>query len=201
MEALLETKELTKSFGGLVAVNEVNFTVREGELKSIIGPNGAGKTTLVNLITGVLKQDKGKIYFANEDITDLPPHIRVMKGITRTYQLSNLFLNLTVFENVRLAAHMGRSRKIFTLKPAESFEEVIKIAEETLKLLGLYEKRNFIVKELSHGDRRLVEVAIALALNPKVLLLDEPTAGLSIKETTEFIDVIGKLKKLSLIHI
>jgi branched-chain amino acid transport system ATP-binding protein len=194
MSILLETKDLTKNFGGLIAVNNVNFKLHRGELRSIIGPNGAGKTTFFNLITGVLKPTKGKVFFEGQDITNLPPHIIARRGIGRSFQISNLFNELTVFENIRLSVQVGYG-KIYTLKSVDTFTDVIRRTEEILKLLGLTEKKDIVVKNLSHGERRLVEVGIALGLKPKLLALDEPTAGLSAKETETFIEVIKRIRK------
>jgi ABC-type branched-subunit amino acid transport system ATPase component/ABC-type branched-subunit amino acid transport system permease subunit len=179
---LLESQGLTKTFGGLTAVNRVDFQVRPGELRSVIGPNGAGKTTFFNLLTGVLPPSGGRILFKGRDITGLPAHAVSRLGIARSYQVTNIFGDLTVFENVRIAAQSRVTHYRFWGN-ADSLAAVNARAEEILRHLGLAAKRHARASELSHGEQRYLEIGIALATDPDFLLLDEPTAGMSPDET------------------
>ena len=179
---LLESQGLMKVFGGLTAVNGVDFRVRRGELRSVIGPNGAGKTTFFNLLTGVLPPSQGRILFKGRDITNLPAHAVSRLGIARSYQVTNIFGDLSVFENVRIAAQ-SRVTHYRCWGSAERLSEVNQRAEEILRLLGLSAKRHVRGAELSHGEQRYLEIGIALATEPDFLLLDEPTAGMSPEET------------------
>jgi ABC-type branched-subunit amino acid transport system ATPase component/ABC-type branched-subunit amino acid transport system permease subunit len=179
---LLESRGLTKTFGGLIAVNRVDFQVRTGELRSVIGPNGAGKTTFFNLLTGVLPPSGGSIFFKGADITGLPAHAVSRLGIARSYQVTNIFGDLTVFENVRIAAQSRVTHYRFWGRP-DSLAAVNARAEEILGQLGLAPKRHALARELSHGEQRYLEIGIALATDPDFLLLDEPTAGMSPDET------------------
>jgi ABC-type branched-subunit amino acid transport system ATPase component/ABC-type branched-subunit amino acid transport system permease subunit len=179
---LLESRGLTKTFGGLTAVNGVDFQVRRGELRSVIGPNGAGKTTFFNLLTGVLPPSAGRILFKGADITGLPAHAVSRLGIARSYQITNIFGDLTVFENVRIAAQ-SRVTHYRCWGRAEQLRAVNQRAEEILGHLGLTPKRDLRGAELSHGEQRYLEIGIALATDPDFLLLDEPTAGMSPDET------------------
>lgn len=199
MATVLKTEGLTKRFGGLIAVNNVNFELNEGEIKAIIGPNGAGKTTFYNLVTGVYKPDSGKVIFIKEDITRLPPNEICKKGIARTFQVTSIFPKLTVFENVRLAAQVGYGGGVSAFKDISTMKEVTDRVDQILEIVGLMDQRNRIAMEISQGDQRLQEVAIALGSNPKVLLLDEPTAGLSAKETEYLVEKIKGLYKSSII--
>jgi len=193
MRVVLRTEGLVKRFGGLVAINNVNFELREGEIKGLIGPNGAGKTTLYNLITGVYKPDAGRVFFMDEDITGMAPHEICRKGLVRTYQVTSIFPKLSVFENVRLAAQVGFGGSVSPFRDASRFREVIERVEEILEIVGLAHFRDSLAGEISQGDQRLLEVAIALGSNPKVLLLDEPTAGLSARETGYLVEKIREL--------
>jgi ABC-type branched-subunit amino acid transport system ATPase component/ABC-type branched-subunit amino acid transport system permease subunit len=179
---LLESRGLTKTFGGLTAVNRVDFQVRPGELRSVIGPNGAGKTTFFNLLTGVLPPSSGSILFKGRDITGLPAHAVSRLGIARSYQVTNIFGDLTVFENIRIAAQSRVTHYRFW-GSADSLVTVTARAEEILQHLGLASKRHVRGAELSHGEQRYLEIGIALATEPDFLLLDEPTAGMSPDET------------------
>jgi branched-chain amino acid transport system ATP-binding protein len=180
--SLLESRALTKTFGGLTAVNRVDFQVRDGELRSVIGPNGAGKTTFFNLLTGVLPPSDGRILFKGRDITGLPAHAVSRLGIARSYQVTNIFGDLTVFENVRIAAQSRVTHYRFWGN-ADGLTALSERAEEILRHLGLAAKRNARASELSHGEQRYLEIGIALATEPDFLLLDEPTAGMSPDET------------------
>ena len=189
---LLESQGLMKLFGGLTAVNGVDFQVRRGELRSVIGPNGAGKTTFFNLLTGVLPPSKGRIVFKGRDITNLPAHAVSRLGIARSYQVTNIFGDLTVFENLRIAAQ-SRVTHYRCWGSAERLSEVNQRAEEILRLLGLSAKRHARGAELSHGEQRYLEIGIALATEPDFLLLDEPTAGMSPEETQRTAAFVRKL--------
>ncbi len=179
---LLESRGLTKVFGGLTAVNGIDFQVRRGELRSVIGPNGAGKTTFFNLLTGVLPSTSGRILFKGRDITALPAHAVSRLGVARSYQVTNIFGDLSVFENVRIAAQ-SRVTHYRCWGSAERLGEVNRRADEILRLMGLTAKRHVRGAELSHGEQRYLEIGIALATDPDFLLLDEPTAGMSPEET------------------
>jgi branched-chain amino acid transport system ATP-binding protein len=179
---LLESQGLTKIFGGLVAVNGVDFHVRRGELRAVIGPNGAGKTTFFNMLTGVLAATRGRILFKGRDITRLPAHAVSRLGIARSYQITNIFGDLTVFENVRVAAQSRVTHYRFWGN-ADRLAAVNARADELLSFLGLDAKRDVRGAELSHGEQRYLEIGIALATDPDFLLLDEPTAGMSPEET------------------
>ncbi len=181
MPPLLDARKLTKAFGGLMAVSDVDFAVERGELRAIIGPNGAGKTTFFNMIAGNLPCSRGRILFKGEDITALPPHRRSHLGIGRSYQITNIFPDLTVFENIRVAAQTRRTTFTFW-KDAEKLDDVMRRAEELIVYVGLVEKREVPARTLAHGEQRYLEIAIALATGPELLLLDEPTAGMSPEE-------------------
>jgi len=192
---IIKTENLTKSFGGLVAVNHVNLGIEENRLTSIIGPNGAGKTTLFNLLTGLMKSDVGKIYLRGEDITDYPPHRITKEGIARSFQILNIFSEVTVFENVRIAVQAERGHGLELLSSIYSLEEVNDKTFEIIKAIGLSGKENILARNLSYGDRRILEIGIALASNPKILLLDEPTSGMASRETGRMTDFIKSLAK------
>ena len=178
----LEARGVGKNFGSLRAVSGVSMKVAPGELRAIIGPNGAGKTTFFNLLTGVLPPSGGRILFKGRDITRLPAHAVSRLGIARSYQVTNIFGDLTVFENVRIAAQSRVTHYRFWGN-ADRLASVNERAEEILRLLGLTAKRHARGAELSHGEQRYLEIGIALATDPDFLLLDEPTAGMSPEET------------------
>ena len=190
---LLESRGLTMRFGGLTAVDAVDFQVRPGELRAVIGPNGAGKTTFFNMLTGVLPPTDGQILFQGQDITALPAHAVSRLGIARSYQVTNIFADLTVLENVRIAAQ-SRVTTYNLWANADRLVAVNERAATILALLGLADKRNLVAGALSHGEQRYLEIGIALATEPAFLLLDEPTAGMSpeeTKRTAEFIRSIA----------
>jgi branched-chain amino acid transport system ATP-binding protein len=174
----LAIEGLSKSFGGLQAVSEVSFSVDAGERVVIIGPNGAGKTTLFNLITGVLPPTEGKIYLFGEDVTQMPSHRRTHKGIARTFQITNLFPELTLQENLVLAVMGTNSLKFVVYKPVTAYKEIQERVEQLLAEWNLQEFGSSLVRNLSYGMQRQIEVLMALACNAKILLLDEATAGL-----------------------
>ena len=189
---MLEVRGINKSFGGFKAVNGANLEVAEGEIVAVIGPNGAGKTTLFSLITGILTPDGGQVIFKGEDITGLPAHRTCKKGITRSFQVVNIFSRLTVFENVRIAvlSQQGRTFNLFT--PSKSL--VTKETAEILESVGLIHKKDSVCGALSHGEQKVLEIAIALGGKPELLILDEPTAGMSPEETARCIDLIKQLR-------
>ena len=190
---VLETKKLTKSFGGLTAVYEVDLQVNERELVSIIGPNGAGKTTLFNLLTGQIPPDSGKVFFQGKDITAAPPHAISRMGIGRSFQRLNIFPRLTTFANVQVAVFSAqqKSHELFSRAKNLAREET----EEILQSVGLMDRQGVKAGLLAHGDQKRLEIGIALAVKPALLLLDEPTQGMSPKETVETTELIQKLVK------
>lgn len=190
---ILEARGLRKHFGDLAAVAGVDLTFREAELAAVIGPNGAGKTTFFNLVTGRLKPTSGKVFFQGKDITGLTPYQIARKGISRIFQITNLFPELTVYENIRVAvlSKLRETARMLTLD-----RNLKKANEETDRILdtvGLSDKRNFLCGVLSHGDQRLVEIGVALAIDPVLLLLDEPTGGMGPEETDEMVKFIRGL--------
>jgi branched-chain amino acid transport system ATP-binding protein len=190
---ILETEKIMKSFGGLTAVYDVNLRVQEGELTSIIGPNGAGKTTLFNLLTGHLPVDSGRIIFKGQDITRLPPHTISRMGIGRSFQRLNIFPRLSAFENVQVAVFSAQrqSRNLFSRASRLALRET----ESILDSVGLLEKKWVKGGLLAHGDQKRLEMGIALAVGPTLLLLDEPTQGMSPRESAEITRLIQKLVK------
>ena len=191
---LLETKGLTKSFGGLTAVDNVNFLVASGELRAVIGPNGAGKTTFFNLIAGRLPSTRGEIWFKGENITHIPPHHVTKKGIGRSYQVTNIFPKLTVFENMRLAAQATKTTFNFW-KDVMVMDDINGRVSEILEKLNLAEQKEVRAANLSHGLQRHLEIGIALACHPELLLLDEPTAGMTEEETEHMMELINEISK------
>ena len=190
---MLQIKSLTKSFDGFKAVNNANLDVQNGEIVAVIGPNGAGKTTLFNLISGILKPDSGQVLFKGDDITGLPPYEICRKRISRSFQVVNVFNRLSIFENTQISI-LSRQKKTWNLfTPSSSL--AVNETNELLKNVGLYEKRDHISGALSHGDRKVLEIAMALGGNPEFLILDEPTAGMSPEETTRCIDLIKGLRE------
>jgi branched-chain amino acid transport system ATP-binding protein len=192
---LLEIRGLVKAFGAHRAVAGVDLDVHSGTLHSVIGPNGAGKTTLFNLITGELPPTSGKILFEGKDITGRPPHLMPRLGLARSFQRNNLFLNLKVEQNVWAAAFAKTARRVYCWRPVSAYLEHRTTAQAALAEVGLDDLAQRSVKELSHGDRRLLEVAIALATQPRLLLLDEPTSGLSPEETRRMMELISTLRE------
>jgi urea transport system ATP-binding protein len=183
MSAILETRGIAKRFGGLMAVARVDFTLDEGELRSLIGPNGAGKTTFFNLLTGHLHADEGTIIFRGRDVTGLPVYARARLGIVRKYQSPTVFDELTVFDNIRVAARGSVSP--FALFFRRFDPEPDEQAELLLETVRLAKKRNWLASKLSHGERQWLEIGMVLANRPRLLLLDEPTAGMTPAETRQ----------------
>jgi branched-chain amino acid transport system ATP-binding protein len=195
---MLETCELTKQFGGLVAVDDVNYKIAEGEKCGIIGPNGAGKTTLINLISGFLKPTKGRVLYCGRDVTKLKPFKRVELGIIRTFQLASVFLNMSALENVALA--VARFSNNYKKLGKRFFSPLLEpyIKEEAFKLLELVKLdcvADCPVGSLPYGNRRKIEILMAIAQNPKIILFDEPFAGLSEPEIQELTELIENLCK------
>ena len=199
--SLLEVKNVTKSFGSLVAVREVSIAVERGELRAVIGPNGAGKTTFFNLISGFFPPTAGSIIFDGTDVTSLAPHRRVRLGMARTFQITEIFPELTVAENVRISAEVAAG---YRLRPWLGRAEAARVqgrVDALLSLAGLAGKGDRLVGELAHGDQRAAEIAMALALEPRLLLLDEPTAGMGEQETYEIAQLIRRLHRDSKLTI
>jgi branched-chain amino acid transport system ATP-binding protein len=194
---LVEAVALTKNFGGLVALDDVNFTVGKGELRGIIGPNGAGKTTFFNLVTGYLKPTKGKIFLSGEEISGLPPHVISRKGISRTFQITNIFPEMTVYESVWAGVNSRAKQPWNPFIHADAVADISQKAVEICKLVGLGDKMDEISANLSHGDQRVLEMAIALSTEPILLLLDEPTQGVSPKEIDNILVVIKKVSEIA----
>ena len=192
---VLETRGLTRAFGKLLAVNNVNLQVKAGELKAIIGPNGAGKTTLFNLITGKLSPSAGAVHFQGETITGWAPHAITQRGLARSFQLINVFPNLTAFENIRLAVQGRHRRRGAFFTAATSLKDVQQKAEELLTWIGLQEHADHPAKHLAYGDQRRLEITLALATEPDLLLLDEPTSGMSPVETQQIIELIKRISE------
>ena len=190
---MLEVKGLSKSFGGFLAVNKATLDVSHGEIVAVIGPNGAGKTTLFNLVTGILRPDGGQVFFKGEEITGLPAYKTCKKGITRSFQVVNIFSRLTVFENVRISVLSQQGKTYHWFRPSREF--VNEETGEILRSVGLINKKDNVCGALSHGDQKVLEIAIALAGKPELLILDEPTAGMSPEETARCIDLIKRLSQ------
>ncbi len=197
--SLLQVENLTKRFGGNIANSDVSFTVKENQILGIIGPNGAGKTTTFNLISGFLRPTKGKVVFKGHDITYKKAHQIAELGMVRTFQHTSVFSNLTVFENVLTAQHLETSKllKIALVNPKkykEKEKEFEEKAMDILRLLEMEDKKDMIAKTLPYGDQRKLEIAIALAANPDLLLLDEPAAGMNEAESQKFVEIVKKIK-------
>jgi branched-chain amino acid transport system ATP-binding protein len=191
---LLSTEALTIQFGGLTALNKVNLAVAAGEIRAVIGPNGAGKSTLFNCITGVLRPTAGRILFAGEDITGLPPHRISQKAIARSYQITNILPNATTLENVRIAAQ-SRRHSWSLLTHYRAYHDIVDRAEAVLEAVGLQSKEDELAANLSHGEQRNLEIGIALATEPRLLCLDEPTAGMSVAETHATVELIRRIAR------
>jgi branched-chain amino acid transport system ATP-binding protein len=192
----LSIEGITKRFGDLVAVDCISLEIEKEGVLSIIGPNGAGKTTFFNILTGFHKPEKGKVYFKKKDVTGLPPHKIIKLGISRSFQVASLFNEMSVLDNVRLGiqSHLGHKARLF-----RAFEKDTVVREEALRILErtkLIEVRHRVANALSHGDRKILDLAMALTTNPEVLLLDEPTSGLAGEEQGKMVNLLGeKLQK------
>jgi branched-chain amino acid transport system ATP-binding protein len=191
--ALLELDNLTKRYGGLVAVNRVTMRVDVGEVRAVIGPNGAGKTSLFHLITGVVRATEGDVRFDGRSLTGLSPYRICQAGLSRTFQLTALFPEMTARENTRLSAQARLARRWQLYGGGSVFAEAARRGDEALERLGLTDVAGRPAGLLSHGDQRLLEVAMALAQRPRILLLDEPTQGLSVEETLSAVETLSGL--------
>ena len=188
---MLRVEALTKTFDGFLAVNKASLTVEKGDVVAVIGPNGAGKTTLFHLITGQLAPTSGTICFNDEDIAGLAPHLICRKGISRSYQVVNIFNRLTVFENVQVAILSRRRQTFNILQPAKTM--AVNETRQILDSVGMLGKEDMISGALSHGDQKVLEIAIALGNRPELLILDEPTAGMSPEETAATLQLMKQL--------
>jgi branched-chain amino acid transport system ATP-binding protein len=196
---LLEVKGLTKYFGGLMAVHELDLYVEKGEIVGLIGPNGAGKTTVFNMISGVFHPYSGKVLFKDEDITGLGPHSVVRRGLVRTFQLTTLFGDMTVLENIILGFHLTSgirflSALLKTTSTRIQRNQILKKAGELVNFMGLAGSQFELAKNLPHGHQRALGMAIALAANPELILLDEPVTGMNVEETTEMMKKISSTR-------
>ena len=191
----LNIERLSKNFDGLVALQNVNLSVAAGSRRAIIGPNGAGKTTLFNLIAGEFAPSSGSVSIFGQDITHMPMHRRIHAGIGRGFQINNLFLKLSVLDNVLLGIKACRDFGFQLFRPITAYTDIYSKSNQLLKKVGLWEKRNESVSALAYGEQRQMEIVLALASDPRVLLLDEPTAGLSMSESKELIGLIQNLGK------
>lgn len=195
-DIILEAKNLRKVFGGLVAVDDVSVQIQARTLHSIIGPNGAGKTTLFNLLSGVLKPTRGSVFYKGKEITQLPPHRIAHLGIGRSFQITNIFPNLTVLENIRLAAQALGGDNFKLLQTSGHFQKYIDKAEEVISQVGLSGREYDFARNLAHGEKRKLELGIMLASDPEVLLLDEPTAGMSSEQVPALLEIIDSIMAL-----
>jgi branched-chain amino acid transport system ATP-binding protein len=191
---ILKTELLSVRFGGLAALSDVNFEIARDEVRAIIGPNGAGKSTFFNCLTGVLRPSSGRIVFNGEDITGLPSNAISQKGIARSYQITNILPNATALENVRIAAQ-SRRHGWNMLSHHSALADINSKAEAALHSVGLLNKAGELASNLSHGEQRNLEIGIALATEPKLLCLDEPTAGMSQAETDETKELVKRIAK------
>jgi branched-chain amino acid transport system ATP-binding protein len=192
---VLEVRNVTKAFGSLVAVSDVSINVAPGELRAVIGPNGAGKTTFFNLISGFFPPTAGEIVFDGKNVTTLPSHRRVQTGMARTFQITEIFPELTLRENVCIAAEVAAGYRLRPWLGPQLSTALDQRVDEILELTGVAGKAKRLVGELAHGDQRAAEIAMALALKPRLLLLDEPTAGMGDQETQEITALIRRLHK------
>ena len=193
-EPIIRTQALTVRFGGLTALNAVNFEVKRGEIRAIIGPNGAGKSTFFNCLTGVLRPTSGHILFAGENIAGLPPNRISRRGIARSYQITNILPNATTLENVRIAVQ-SRRHGWNMLSHHRDFHDIMDRAEAVLAAVGLGGKASELAANLSHGEQRNLEIGIALATEPRLLCLDEPTAGMSAAETHGTMELVRRISE------
>jgi branched-chain amino acid transport system ATP-binding protein len=189
---ILSTEGLSMRFGGLAALNNVSVAVKQGEIRAVIGPNGAGKSTFFNCLTGVLRPTSGRIVFDGQDITGLPPNRVSRQGVARSYQITNILPGATVLENVRIAAQ-SRRHSWSLLRHYRAFTDVLERAHAVLESVGLGDKDRELAANLSHGEQRNLEIGIALATDPKLLCLDEPTAGMSVAETHQTVELIRRI--------
>lgn len=199
--SILKIEGLQKSFGGVTATDHVHLEVLEGETHAVIGPNGAGKTTLISQLSGALKPDAGTILFEGRNIIGMPPHKRSHIGMARSFQITSVFMNMSVLDNVALAvqAHQGHSFRFWS--PARNEAELRDPAMACLEQVGLAPRANDTTSEMSHGERRQLEIAMALATKPKMLLLDEPMAGMGPEESARMVDTLKALRSISMLLV
>jgi len=195
MADLLRTEKLRKYFGVVSAADDIDLRIEEGVLTSIIGPNGAGKTTLINLLTGNILPDSGKVFFCDEEITHLPTHKRVKKGICRSFQIMNIFPKLSVLENLLIPVFSLSNQSLSFFKPVRHHTDVNERVEKLLNEIALTDKKDLPAGTLSHGDQRLLEIGLAMAPEPKLLFLDEPTAGMNPVERVKVLENIRRLSR------
>jgi len=189
---ILEVRSVSRNFGKFRALNNISVSFRAGELTAIIGPNGAGKSTFFNVISGGVPPSEGQVLFEGRDITGIAPHDFARIGIAKSFQITNVFKQLSAFENVRVALQM-RVTRFQLLRPRQAYGELVQRADALLARVGLTASRDKLAGDLAHGQQRSLEVAMALACDPKLLLMDEPTAGMSPEETTVMMDLIRQL--------
>jgi len=197
MDPILEARNLRKQFGGLVAVEDVSIAVQRGTVHSIIGPNGAGKTTFFNLLSGRYRPTAGRVLFRGQDITDVPMHKRALIGMGRSFQITNIFPNLTVLENVRLAVQANSQVNFHFWRQSRSYKQFIEQAAAVIETVGLKRDMLSLATTLPHGGKRKLELAIILANDPDLLLLDEPTAGMASEQVPELLETIDRVRKSS----
>jgi branched-chain amino acid transport system ATP-binding protein len=193
--SLLKLENVSRRFGALTALNNISLTVEPGELRAVIGPNGAGKTTLFNLISGFFPPSDGKIIFEDQPIMAVNPAALVKRGIIRTFQITEVFLDLTVYENLRIAVETAMGLNLRPWISRTTRAHIQTRVEELMNIVKLTHKADLVAGEMSHGDQRVVEIGIALSRHPKLLLLDEPTAGMGDEETNHMTDLIQSLNK------
>jgi len=192
---LFEARHIHKRFGDQVVLEEINLAFEAGELSGIMGPNGAGKTTCFNVLTGLYKPDRGQVIFAGEPITGLPPRVIAQKGVSRSFQLINLFDEYSALENVLIAVPQLRNRGFNMIRSIEQDREAIDKAAMVLEQVGLKGKENVPSDQLSYGDRRALEIAVALASEPRILFLDEPTSGMGLEAMARLAELVQELKR------
>ena len=194
MESALRVDDLSLAIGGAKILDGISLSVNKNEVLGIIGPNGAGKTSLFNLLSGIRKPSRGRIFFGEHDITDLAPHERAKVGLARTFQTSSVFNNLSCLENVRISAQAAHGKSLDLTRNAYSYTEVVAKASECLEKVGLSARAQQLAGSLSHGDKRRLEIALVLASNSEIVLLDEPMAGMSVENVPELVEIIRSLK-------
>jgi branched-chain amino acid transport system ATP-binding protein len=190
---ILKAENLSQSYGGLQVLNDLSFRLETGEKVALIGPNGAGKTTLLNVLIGLIRLKSGRIFLLGHDVTKLPPHIRVSLGLACSFQISSLFPRLSLLTNVLLAIQGIQTTRYQVIRPMVAYKNNLLKARELLELIGLWGEKDFPVTALSHGQQRQVEIILALASKPKILLMDEPSAGLTRVESNNLVDMIHNL--------
>ena len=193
---MLSTNDLSLTIGGAMILDGISLNVKENETLGIIGPNGAGKTSFFNLLSGLRKPTRGTIHLGETDISSFPPHKRAQAGIARTFQTSSIFANLTLLENVRIAAQAALGHSMNTTRNAYKYTQAVELASQSLDQVGLSGDSLRIARSLSHGDKRRLEIAIVLASQSKIILLDEPMAGMSVEKVPELVEIVRSLAKV-----